>query len=438
MSKTKKPIWIATTKQAAWQTRSLPRSTGRSCTLRATGQRDQTITGFGGCFNELGHLALSALPKAGQHRIMRELFDPTDGCRFNLCRVPIGASDYAAQWYSCNEHDGDFAMKRFTIQRDRKHLIPYIQLAQRFCKALTLFASPWSPPTWMKHPAAYNYGRLLDTPKNLTAYALYFAKFVDAYAREGIRIAQVHPQNEPVADQKFPSCVWPGNLLAKFIGRHLAPTFRRRKLDCEIWLGTLNTDDYDGYVHTVLADAAANKAITGVGFQWAGKGAIQRTHQSWPEKRLMQTENECGDGQNTWAYAGYVFDLMQHYITNGAESYIYWNMILPPNGESTWGRRQNSMITIDPGTKKVVFTPEFYVMKHASRFVDPGAVRLELAGPWAGNAIAFENPDRSTACLVRNPLPRQRMLRFDSPGGTITAQLPPDSINTLVLPAPGE
>lgn len=425
---------ISTTETRPWQTLAVE-TTGRSgaVNLEITDERHQTWEGFGGCFNELGWIALETLRAPDRARVLHDLFGPGEGCRFTLCRLPIGASDYAAEWYSHNEHDGDFDMRKFSIARDRRHLLPYIQAALRIQPNLTLFATPWSPPTWMKFPRAYNSGTLIWRREYLAAYARYFVKFVQAYRREGFTIRQVHPQNEPVADQKFPSCLWTGAQLRDFIRDHLGPAFAKHKLDCEIWLGTLNTDDYNGYPHTVLGDPGANRYVAGVGFQWAGKGAIQRTHASWPGKRLMQTENECGDGGNTWSYAEYVFGLLQHYLSNGANAYVYWNMVLEAGGRSTWGWRQNSMITVDPQTRRLTYQPEFHLMKHFARFIEPGAVRLTVAGPWAGNAVAFANPDGRRVLVVHNPSTTAQRVQVGGAGGAVCARLPGRSFNTLVL-----
>ncbi len=401
--------------------------------LLLTNDKHQTWDGWGGCFNELGWIALSSLPEKKRADVMRELFDQEDGCRFGLCRLPVGASDYAAEWYSHDETDGDLAMKRFSIARDRKFLMPYIKAALKINPRMKFFASPWSPPTWMKFPKAYNYGTMIWKPEILRAYALYLAKFAEEYRREGIDIVQMHPQNEPVADQKFPSCLWTGAQLRDFVRDHLGPTFRRRGLDCEIWLGTLNTDDYDGFVDTVLGDPAANRFIAGVGLQWAGKGMVQRVHASWPDKKIMQTENECGDGRNTWDYAKYVFGLMRHYISNGANAYVYWNMVLAPTGLSTWGWKQNSMVTVDPATKQVYYNPEFYVMKHFSRFISPGAVRLEVKGRLAANAVAFENPDGTRVAVVANPLQTERECVVEDCAGSFRFTMPPESFSTVEI-----
>lgn len=426
--------WISTTEDAPWRT-MMPRpvATAREAGLEVTDRRAQPWEGFGGCFNELGWIALGLLPAAERRRVLRALFHPAEGCRFSLCRLPIGASDYAAEWYSHDEHDGDFAMRKFSIERDRKFLLPYVKAAQALRPDLGFFASPWSPPTWMKFPRAYNHGRFIQDKEHLDAYARYLVKFVRAYAAEGVRIGQVHPQNEPVADQKFPSCVWTGEELRDFIRDHLGPALARSVPGCEVWLGTLNTDDYDGYPLTVLSDPGANRFVAGVAFQWAGKGAIQRTRAAWPDKRLMQSENECGDGANSWAHAEHVFRLMQHYLANGANAYVYWNMVLEEGGRSTWGWPQNSLVTVDPRTRRASFRHEYHVMRHLSGFVDPGAHRLELAGPWSGNAVAFANPDGHRVVAVHNPSPGERRFALRDRRAALEAVLPPRSVNTFVV-----
>ncbi|HWJ94865.1 MAG TPA: glycoside hydrolase family 30 protein, partial [Telluria sp.] len=171
----------------------------------------------------------------------------------------------------------------------------------------------------------------------------------------------------------------------------------------------------------------------GVGYQWAGKHAIRRTLKAYPEVPLMQTENECGDGNNTWDYAHYICELFQHYIIHGVRSYVYWNMVLPPRGRSTWGWTQNSMVVVDPETKKVTYTPEFYVMKHHSHFIEPGARRLGLTGQWAGNALCFLNPDGGLVLIIANPFKEQRELSFAHAEGVITATLPARSFSTFSI-----
>ncbi|WP_044149623.1 glycoside hydrolase family 30 protein, partial [Candidatus Epulonipiscium viviparus] len=306
---------ITTTRQTFWQERTTAAEDSIKSTLAIAGEAEEW-EGFGGCFNELSQIALLKLSDQKRKEVYDILFaKDADGLKFDFCRIPIGASDYAELWYSHNEVDGDYEMANFSIKRDQKYLIPYIKEALKRNPDMKFFASPWSPPTWMKYPKAHNFGTLVQTDKNLKAYALYFALFIEAYEKEGIVISQLHVQNEPVSSQKFPSCIWTGKELANFIANYLGPVFKERGIKTKIWLGTLNgpeTDNrmlytrYDNYANLVLHDEKAYPYIEGVSYQWAGKYAVQITKSAFPEKKLMQTENECGDGKNTWEYAMYI------------------------------------------------------------------------------------------------------------------------------------
>ena len=443
--------WISSNEEEQWKVKAeYTVDNGSKALLQLDNQEYQSMNGFGGCFNELGFQALQHLDEDRKKEVMRDLFQQEENaCGFTLCRLPIGANDYSSDWYSLNETEGDYAMQNFSVERDEQLLIPYIKMAKGYNPDLKLFASPWSPPLWMKQPKVYNSGKLIKTEENLTAYALYFARFVEEYKKRGIDINQVHVQNEPVANQKFPSCMWTGEELRDFIKYYLGPVFKKRELKTEIWLGTINapgcdynrlifdkwaTEDYDYFANIVLMDDEAAQYISGVSYQWGGKIAIQRTFESWwPKFRLMQSENECGFGDNTWEYARYNFTMLKHYISNGAESYMYWNIVLEPRGVSTWGDPQNAMITIDPSSQSVTYNPDYYIMKHFSAFIKDGAKRLGMRGAFAGDSLAFKNPDGSITLVVLNPFQDKRILTFELEGHNYHFELESKSINSITL-----
>ena len=442
--------WIYSNEQVQWEKKTLCEQPLKNPSIWLDGAKYQEMLGFGACFNELGFSALEILPENLQEDLLRDLFgNQNEQCNFNVCRLPIGANDYAKDWYSLNEKPGDYAMQNFSIERDRGCLIPYVQRALAYQNDMKLFSSPWSPPTWMKNRAVYNGGKLKMTEKNLLAYSLYFEKYVKAYAEEGICIDQVHIQNEPVANQNFPSCLWTGDELRIFIRDYIGPCFEREGLNTEIWLGTINapgcdfnelifdkwaTEDYDYFANTVLSDDEALRYITGVSYQWGGKIAIQRTFESWwPRIRLMQSENECGFGNNTWENALYNWTMMKHYIGNGAESYLYWNFMLEPFGISTWGDPQNAMITIDKEKQQYIFNPDYYVMKHFSATIQRGAVRLGAKGPFAGDSLVFQNPDGSTVFVVFNPFNEKRNMTVMLHDEYYTFTLESRSINSIIF-----
>lgn len=441
--------WISSTPQERLQVQHIDAAQVTSSQdLQLDGNSYQAIRGFGGCFNELGWLALQTVSEQERNQIIKELFDPEE-MNFTFNRAPVGANDFADHWYSYDEVEGDYELKHFSVERDEQVLIPYIHAAQQWQPDMKLFASPWSPPTWMKRPKAYNYGRLVMTPENLKAYAQYLVKYVQAYAEHGITVNQLHVQNEVFADQKFPSALWDAESMKVFIRDYLGPAFEAAGLDTDIWLGTLNgpedmaftggygmkLDNYNRYVDEILFDDDARKYIKGISYQWAGRAAIQRTHASWPEIELIQSESECGNGENTWEYAEYVFHLVNHYFRNGATAYTYWNMILDDQ-DSTWGWWQNSLFTITADTHEIRRNPEYYIMRHFSQYVKPGATVLGTTGHFNSMGIVFRNPDGSLVVVVQNALDHAMPFTFADPEHSehsVQVTLESRSINTFVV-----
>ncbi|MBS0000584.1 MAG: hypothetical protein KFF73_16510 [Cyclobacteriaceae bacterium] len=412
-------------------------------------QKQQVIDGFGACFNEMGWDALMILDSSRREDLLFRIFDREDGCGFNIFRMPIGANDYAVEWYSLNETPGDYEMSGFTIDHDRKYLIPYIKAAQKYAPGMKIWASPWCPPVWMKTNKHYacrmdvvndlccrelegreGLTQFIMDDKTLSAYALYFSRFIQAYANLGIGIYAVHPQNEPNSCQNFPSCIWTASDLATFIGKYLGPRLEADGLDTDIWYGTIERP-YIENIDTVLTDPGVKKYIKGVGFQWAGKGAIEKTHEKYPDMKLMQTESECGDGSNDWAAAMHTFDLLQHYFNNGANVYMYWNIVLDETGKSHWGWKQNSLITIDRASGEIILNPEFYLIKLFSTHIRPGAVKIN-AGP-GKNILAFANPEGDLVVIVRNPEETTLVKKISVGNKTYQVALEPGSVNALLL-----
>jgi glucosylceramidase len=437
--------WISSTAEKPWQTMAAPAlapvSPDKPAHVRVAPARGyQVIDGFGGCFNELGWEALGRASAGDRERVIRALF-ADDGCAFNLARLPIGASDFALDAYSLNDSPDDFELKDFSIERDRKRLIPFVKAAMQVRPALRCWGSPWSPPAWMKTNNHYSKGSIRWEPNVLSAYAKHLAMWVEAYRAAGINVFAVLPQNEPNILNDYPTCEWTGRQLREFIADYLGPTLRDRKLDAELWLGTLNDGNVNDRAVAVLEDPKASAFVTGVAFQYDAKASIGPVGQLYPDKKLMQSETECNNGDNTWADAQRLFALMKHYLDNHANSYFAWNMVLDETGMSSWKWRQNALITIDRGSGKVRFNGEYYVMRHFSQFVKPGARRVLTTGVW-GDKIAFVNPDASIVMVIGNsadkPLAAILTVAGGNPGApdTLDVILPAKSINTFVIAPP--
>jgi glucosylceramidase len=375
----------------------------------------QTWDGFGGTFNEVGWNVLSMLSQSDRDRAMRLLFG-TDGCRFAFGRVPIGASDYAMDRYTLNESANDYTMANFSIERDKQRLIPYIQAALALKSDVHLWASPWTPPTWMKDNAAFDGGNMKDDAQVLQAHALYLAKFVEEYGKVGLKIEAIHPQNEPGYETRYPSCLWTAALYTKFIKTYLGPTFSQRNVTAQIYLGTMSNADSgkDGtIISTVTADSTAMSYVKGFGLQWNMINSVSGLKSR--NLPIVQTEHKCGNypwvtdppfnpnqPPNDHAYGVESWGLIRDWIKAGVNSYAAWNMVLDTAGKNLDPTRpwpQNALLTVNTSAKTLTLTHAYYVFRHFSQFVDPGA---KVVGTTGGDAIAFKNPDGTIVAVMYN------------------------------------
>ena len=427
--------------------------------------KGQTIQGFGTCFSELSYRALSKLSPEDYDAVMDNLFSPDGGMGFTICRMPIGASDFALKYYSFDDTPGDLAMEHFSIDNDRQALIPLIKDALARNPELKVWGSPWCPPSWMKvngHYASRPLRSRMGGPSSrkrleldnlirdnglsdsqimhegedsfiqddayFQAYALYFKKYIQSYREQGVDVFMVMPQNEFNSDQNFPSCTWTARGITDFL-HYLVPTMKEEGV--EVWFGTMERPNR-ALVDTVLTDPLIGKDIKGVAFQWAGKDALPLIHESYPELTMVMSEQQCFNGANSWKDFMDAWDLLKHNLDNGVAIYDYWNLALFDGEVSTWGWQQNSLISVDYETGKYKYNYEFYEMKHVSRYVRPGAVYLGTSGSLE-EAMAFLNTDGSIAILAAEKTGEPRDLTIKAGNRTVKVNLPANSVSTIII-----
>jgi glucosylceramidase len=402
---------------AFWKTATWTESTGSATVTVNDANAYQTWEGFGGAFNEKGWSYLTSQQMKDQALAL--LFSK-DGCNFAWGRIPIGASDYAMDRYSLNETSGDTSMSKFSIDRDKMKLIPYIKAAQAVKSNIRFWASPWTPPTWMKM-APYNPntgashsnfdgGVMKSDDATMKAFALYLVKFVQAYADQGIDVEVVSPQNEPNYEQNYPSCHWTSSTFVTFVGKYLGPALTTANLTTKVLDGTLSNPSGDADIgQSVLKDATAKGYIKAIGVQWgmADSGPVNTLKGLAGGIPIWLSETKCGGsigstapapndfnyGKDTWSY-------ITGALKNGLTAYNAWNMVLDKGGlgiDDTRKWPQNALLVADSGT--VTPTPAYYVFRHFSQFVDPGAKRIDASG---GDAVAFKNPDGSLVAVMFN------------------------------------
>ncbi|HET7450031.1 MAG TPA: hypothetical protein VFJ78_05490, partial [Gaiellaceae bacterium] len=261
-------------------------------------RRAQTILGIGGALTDASAEVFAKLSAAKQRELLDAYFDPAKGIGYTLARTNIHSCDFSSASYTYVD-EGDAALKTFSVAHDRQYRIPFIKRAIAAAGGkLTTFASPWSPPAFMKTNGEMLHGGKLK-PELRQAWANYFTKFIRAYAQEGIPIWGVTVQNEPMATQTWESCVFTAEEERDFVKHFLGPTMRRAGLgDRKIIAWDHNRDLIYQRVSTLLADPEAAKYIWGIGYHWYepwSGGAmmfdnVRLVHETFPDKPLLFTE----------------------------------------------------------------------------------------------------------------------------------------------------
>jgi hypothetical protein len=162
-------------------------------------------------------------------------------------------------------------MENFSIARDEQTLIPYVRAALDFRPDLRLWAIPWSPPAWMKTNGSLDDGSIRDEPQVLEAYALYFARYVEAYGDAGFEIEAIAIQNDPSFGGDYPTCLWTPELYQRFETDYLVPTFAARDVPADLWLGAFGDPPDEAIVTELLADADAVAAASAVALQYVDR-----------------------------------------------------------------------------------------------------------------------------------------------------------------------
>jgi glucosylceramidase len=402
--------------------------------------RYQEIVGFGGAFTDAAAVTLQKMPSAKQDEILRAYFDPTKGLGYTLCRTHINSCDFSTENYAYDETPGDFDLENFSIERDHKSLIPMIKRAQEIShNGFKIFASPWSPPAWMKTNGEMNNGGSLR-PECRDVWARYFVRYIQAYAQEQIPIWGVTVQNEPAAKQTWDSCVYTGEQERDFVRDYLGPTIAKAGLDTHIMIWDHNRDLMYERAMAVLDDPVAAKYVWGVAFHWYVSDLfdnVQRVHDAWPDKHLLLTEacQEGGVHMTEWAvgerYGRSVIEDLNHWSVG----WVDWNMVLDQNGGPNHvGNFTSAPIIANTDTGEVSYESSYYYLGQFAKFIRPGAVRI-LAAPTSDSleTTAFVNPDGSTVVVVMNrtELPVRFEVRLKGRAARMDA--PQRSIQTVVI-----
>ncbi|GMU91005.1 MAG: glucosylceramidase [Candidatus Hydrogenedentota bacterium] len=362
----------------------------------------QTVLGLGASLEHSTCYNISLLAPEKQEHLIESLVDPDKGIGMNLMRVCIGTSDFTGDpWYSYNDlPDGetDPDLKNFSIEKDRAYVLPVLKLALKKNPNLLFYASPWSPPGWMKDRGRGMCGGILK-PDYYGVYARYLAKFVQAYQAEGVPLHAMTLQNEPgVNTQQYPSCYWRGEWQRDFIRDYVGPLFSAERIATRIWCFDHNFNNL-AFPRTVLGDPEAAKYVEGTAFHlYEGRPeAMSALHDEFPDKQIFFSEGSVYGTRGALQIISY--------FRNWAQSYNAWVTVIDQDAKPNNGPHEcdPTVIVLDTRDMSLEYRNDYYIYGQFMKFIQRGAARIDSTpgeGPF--NNVAFKNPDGSIVVIVAN------------------------------------
>jgi len=406
----------------------------------------QEIVGFGAAMTDASaQLIQTVLSPTERAALLAELFG-RDGLGLSFVRVPIGASDFSSEHYSLDDMPRgqiDPALKHFSMAKAEAAQLPALRAAKALNPDLTLMASPWSAPGWMKTSDSLIKGSL--KPEHRDAFARYFVRYLDAMQAAGLPVRYVSMQNEPA----FEPADYPGMKVsaadrAVFFARYLGPALAARGSKVGILDWDHNWDTPDEPL-AVLADSAAAAHVEGVAWHcYGGDPAVMaRVKAAHPAKGLFFTECSGGAWAPDWGgtLEWMTDSLIIATVRAGGKGSILWNLALDQNNGPHLGGCGNcrAVVTIDTRTRKVTRNVEYYVLAQVSRFVRPGArAIISSGGSAAFRHVAFRNRDGSMVVLAHNSGRVQLPISVKIGTSRFSATMPPGEVMTFAWqPGPG-
>lgn len=402
----------------------------------------QTLVGIGGALTDASAETFYKLPAQQQQEILTAFFDKEKGIGFTLCRTNIHSCDFSSASYTYAEVPGDTNLKHFRIAPDLKYKIPFIKAAfARAGSEFKLFASPWSPPAWMKTNNDMLHGGKLRPEYNQT-WANYFVRFVQEFEKAGVPVWGLSVQNEPMAVQTWESCIFTAMEERDFVKYHLGPALERAglsRLKLMIW------DHNRGIMYqrakVVYDDPVASKYVWGTGFHWyVGDhfDNVRLVHDAYPDKELVFTEgteaNFDANKIKDWQWGEFFGKSIIMDLNNWASGWVAWNVILDERGGPNHvGNFCMAPIICNTKTGELTYMNSFYYLGHFSRFLRPGAKRIICSSNHDDLlATAFLNPDGKIAVVVMNQTEKEIEFHTWIENQAVKTNSPAHSIVTLV------
>ncbi|MCR9289667.1 MAG: glycosyl hydrolase [Bacteroidetes bacterium] len=406
----------------------------------------QSLLGIGGAITDASAEVFATLPEDKQEEFLKAYYDLEEGIGYSLARTTIHSCDFSKASYTYVS-DEDKELKTFSIDHDRQFRIPLIKKATEAAGGkLPLYASPWSPPPFMKsNKNMLKGGSLL--PEYYEAWALYYTKFIKAYEAEGMPIWGLTIQNEPMAVQRWESCIYTAEQERDFLKNHLGPTMEREGLgDKKIIVWDHNRDLINHRANTIFEDPEASKYAWGIGFHWyeTWTGStpmftnLGNIKESFPDKNLVFTEG-CQEGFDPeryefWGNAERYGRSLINDFNQGTVAWTDWNILLDETGGPN--HVQNLCFApIHADTKKgeLIYTPTYYYLGHFSKFIRPNAKRVSTVSSRSHLlSTSFLNENGTMATVLMNHTDAPITYKLYIGEKAVTQEILPHAMQTLV------
>jgi glucosylceramidase len=406
----------------------------------------QTFLGIGGAITDASAEVFAKLPEAKQQELLNAYYSKDKGIGYSIIRTTIHSSDFGSGSYTYVA-EGDKELKTFNIDHDREFKIPLIKKALKMTKGeVKLYASPWSPPAFMKdNNNMLEGGKLL--PEFYQPWANYYVKFINAFQKEGIPVWGLTLQNEPMAVQRWESCIYTAEEERDFLKNYLGPTLKKAGLgDKKITVWDHNRDLMVQRASVILDDPEANKYVWGIGFHWyenwsGGEPMFENVgivHKLYPDKNLLFTEgcNEKFDLNKVqlWKNGERYGKSMINDFNNGTVGWTDWNILLDENGGPNHvGNFCFAPIHGDTKTGELIYTPSYYFIGHFSKFIGKDAKKISSVSSRSQLlTTSFLNKDGKVVTVVMNQSSKKITYNLCIGTNATEVSILPHAIQTLV------
>ena len=398
----------------------------------------QSILGFGGAFTEASASIYDQLDTDKKSEIIQAYFGDS-GNQYNMGRTHINSCDFSLGNYALCEQE-DRKLTGFSIERDKKMLIPFIKEAlNEASSSVLIMASPWSPPPWMKTNNQMNHGGKLKEEFQDT-WAEYYCKYIEFYERDGVPIWGISVQNEPEAVQTWDSCIYTGEEERDFIKNFLGPALKRNKyLDKKLVIWDHNRDVMVERSRAVLSDPDAAQYVWGTGFHWYNGDhfdEVQKVHNEFPDKELIFTEGcqEGGPHIGSWdlgeRYATSIINDLNRYTVG----WIDWNLLLDERGGPNHvGNYCSAPIIVNTKTQELLYQSSYFYLGHFSRFFGRGDKIVECKNTTSQLlSLSGINKNGNLTTTIMNKEEDSIAFLYDNGSKKKSYSIPPRSIITII------